>query len=59
MAEYNNLFIVSTTASTASKKGFASKQFGSSLPVKLEALEEKVTGLFDTIEAIENILDSL
>ena len=59
MAEYNNLFIVSTSASTASKKGFASKKFGSSLPVKLETLEEKVTGLFDTIEAIESILDSL
>ena len=48
MAEYSNLYIKKT-----------SKQPVSPLPVKLEVLEEKVTGLIDTIEAIENILDSL
>ena len=51
MAEYSNLFLV-----TNNKK--AAKQYFSPLPVKFE-VREKVTGLFDTIEAIENILDSL
>ena len=51
MAAYSNLFLV-----TNNKK--APKQYLSPLPVKFE-VREKVTGLFDTIEAIENILDSL
>ena len=49
MAEYSNLYIKKT-----------SKLHGPPIPVKLKVLEEKkVTGLIDTIEAIENILDSL
>ena len=53
MAEYSNLYLVSNNKKSPKHYGF------SPLPVKLEVLEEKVTGLFDTIEAIENILDSL
>ena len=54
MAEYSNLFLGSK-----SKKASAPKPQGSPLPGKREVLEEKVTGLFNTIEAIENILDFL
>ena len=55
MAEYSNLFIVSNGKKFAS----ASKQFGSPLSSQVPFPKKKVTGLFNTIEAIENILDSL
>ena len=51
MAEYSNLFIVSKALDSRQHSKFPS-------PGKLEVLEGKVTGLINTIEAIENILDS-
>ena len=55
MAEYSNLYLVVNNTNKPS----ASKHSGSAFPVKLEVLKEKVTGVISTIEAIENILDSL
>ena len=55
MAEYSNLFIVSNGKKFAS----ASKQFESPLSSQVPFPKKKVTGLLNTIEAIENILDSL